>query len=164
VALLDRVLTRASEGSMLLQASLEDIRESLEHADIDINIPWMDPDSSAADRVRHLAERALKDLPSLADARTAAEDDRQELERRLTSVRRPIGWLIFEGDRWQCRTLKSATDEGDLCVVVPGADKKGVWKTVGSVKDGSVLVTGDEDAGLAEGRPVFLFKRTQDRS
>ena len=60
VALLRRVLDSATAASEPLREALGPMKTRLDAADVDINIPWMDPDTENLDRSQVRAARAVR--------------------------------------------------------------------------------------------------------
>ena len=156
VALLRKILELGFEGSEPLRRVLGGLREQIDRAEIDINVPWMDPESREADQVRPRARAFLQKWPDPTDLRREVMARRAETERVLTARPRAIGWLAREPRGWVVRTGESMPRQGSIQIALPSAADKASWKNIGTIKDGQPRLELREDPALAEGRPVFV--------
>ncbi len=156
VALLRKVLELGLEGSDPLQQALGRWKEQLDQADVDVNVPWMDPESREADQVRPKAVACVRSLPDLTALRKDALGRRAAVGRLLTGHPQVVGWLAREPDGWRVRTGAVLPPRGDLHIAVPGDDGHGAWKKIGVIDHGQPRLTVADDPALAEGRPVFV--------
>ena len=155
VALLRKVLELALEGSDPLQGALGSLKTLVDQADVDTNVPWMDPESREADQMRPKALAFLRSLPDLSAARKDAMAQRDQVQRLLAGRTQSMGWLAREADGWRVRTGAVLPAAGSLLIVIPGKDTHGDWKKVGVIDQGRPRLTVADDPALAEGRPVF---------
>ncbi len=156
VALLRKVLESAFEGSQLLREALGDYRNLVDHADVNVNVPWMDPDNRDADRLRPKAAAFIRSLPDLSAARKQLTALRSRSDRRLAYRPQPIGWLAHESDGWRVRTGSVLPEAGSLWLVTPGEAGRGAWRKVGSLDQSRPRLAPADESALAEGRPVFV--------
>jgi hypothetical protein len=153
VALLRKVADLAMEGSEPLREALGPTRGLLDQADVDV--PWMDPENSDADRLRPKAAEVVKSLPDFDEVRRDAQRHRQLIEKIVHRLPRPVGWLIREGRQCDVRVGKVLPPKGDLWVIVPGEGARTAWKQVGSIQNSIVKLLPDSPEVMVEGRPVF---------
>jgi hypothetical protein len=158
VALLRKVLELGLEGSDPLQKALGPLKEQADRADVDVNVPWMDPESREADQVRPKALAFVRSisLPDLMAARKDAMARRAAVRGLLTGHPQAMGWLAHDPDGWRVRAGSVIPPRGELQVAAPGADGHGTWKKVGVIDQGRPRLTLADDPALAEGRPVFV--------
>jgi hypothetical protein len=159
VALLRNVLEQAANGSIPLGEALTTTRMLLEQADINVNVSWMDPDDLDAEKMRPKAARLVQAIPDFFDILKRALLRRDQIERGVTRLPRPVGWLAREQQAWHVRTKSAVPSLGDLWVVVPSEDKRGRWQKVGTVAGDKAQLSGENIASLAEGRLVFVMTR-----
>ena len=156
VALLRNVLQAAVEGSEPLREALGGFKNLVDQADVDANVPWMDPENPEADRVRPKAAGLMRSLPDLAAARKEATSIRARIERRIARPPLPIGWLAHDPDAWRVRTASVLPQRGDLWIIVPIESARGDWRKVGVLDQARPILSLTNDPELAEGRPVFV--------
>ena len=133
VALLRKVLQAAIEGSEPLREAFGDFKNRVDQADVDANVPWMDPENPEADRMRPKAAALIRSLPSLADVRKAAISLRARIERQIDRRPQSVGWLTREAGGWRVRTGSVLPQNGSLWVVMPGDAGRGAWRKVGVI-------------------------------
>ena len=160
VALLRKVSENAMEGSEALRATLTPIKEHLEQGDVDVNVPWMDPDNAEANRLRPTALEMVTSLPSLGEALKEARVRRERVEQVIKRFPRTVGWLAKENDGWQVKTGGVLPHEGDLWVIFPEGEARSTWKQVGAISNGTIKLLGETDEAMLEGRPVFVVIQT----
>ncbi len=160
VALLRKVSENAMEGSEALRATLTPIKEHLEQGDVDVNVPWMDPDNVEANRLRPTALEMVTSLPNLGEALKEARVRREQVEQVIKRFPRTVGWLAKEDNVWQVKTGGVLPHEGDLWVIFPEGDARSTWKQVGAVSNGTIKLLGETDEAMLEGRPVFVVIQT----
>jgi hypothetical protein len=156
VALLRKVMELGLEGSDPLQKALGAWKDQVERADVDVNVPWMDPESREADQVRPKASGLVRSLPDLSALRTDALARRASVSRLLTAQPKPVGWLARDPEGWRVRTGAVVPPKGELRIAVPGNDAHGSWKKIGFLDEGRPRLTAPTDPALTEGRPVFV--------
>jgi hypothetical protein len=157
VALLRSVLEQAATGSEALEAELKTARGALDLGGVNVDVPWMDPEDADARKMRPKAAHAVQALPPLSSVLTRAMARRAQIERQVRHLPRAIGWLSSEERNWRVRAKFTPPGTADLWVVVPGDDKRGQWRKVGIVADAKIqILGGNNNAFLAEGRPVFV--------
>ncbi|MGP0064094.1 MAG: hypothetical protein ACLQGP_10915 [Isosphaeraceae bacterium] len=156
IALLRKVVESAVEGSEPLRTALAAFKTRAEQADVDVNVPWMDPDSREADRMRPRASGFVRSLPDIAHARKEAIALRARVDRQITQRPQPVGWLAREPAGWRIRTGSVLPEAGTLWVVMPGDGTHGAWKKIGSLTLAKPQLSVSDDPALAEGRPVFV--------
>jgi hypothetical protein len=156
VALLRKVLELGLEGSEPLKAALGGLKNQVDQVDVDVNVPWMDPESREADLVRPKASAFIRALPDLTALRKDALARRSEVRRVMASRPQAVGWLAREPDGWQVRSGAVLPSHGTLRIALSGDDGHGTWKTIGVIDQGRARLTAPNDPALAEGRPVFV--------
>jgi hypothetical protein len=160
VALLRKVAGNAIEGSEALRATLTPIKDHLEQGDVDVNVPWMDPDNAESNRLRPTALEMVTSMPSLAEALTEARVRRERVEQVIKRFPRTVGWLAKEDNGWQVKTGGVLPHEGDLWVIFPEGDARSTWKQVGAINNGTITLLADKSEAMVEGRPVFVIIQT----
>ncbi len=160
LSLLDQVLALAARGSSPLAQALEPYRQKIKQANVDLNVPWLNPVSDSASRSRPKARRVVEQLPSFQTAGDTAAAKKQELGQALARSRRELaGWLAWEKDAgWQCRSPAPLTGDLTLGVVYPGTDQAVIWKPVGKLVNGKATFTDPQDSALLEGRLLFAVR------
>ena len=99
----------------------------------------------------------VQSLPPFSTVLKQALSRRHQLERQVRCVPRPIGWLSRAEGNWQVRAKSIPPGTTDLWVVAPGDERRGEWRKMGTVAGASVqILDGNNNAFLAEGRPVFV--------
>ena len=156
VALLRKVLELAMAGSEPLQAALGGLKNQVDQADVDANVPWMDPDNREAEHMRPKASSFLRSLPDLTAMRKDAMARTAAVNRTMTGRPQSVGWLASEPDGWRVRTGAVLPAQGTLFIVVAGEDGHGAWKKIGVIDQSRPRLTIGDDPALAEGRPVFV--------
>jgi len=91
VALLRRVVDLAGQGSEPLRESLKDGLAMLEQADVDVTVPWMDPENQDAIRLRPRASQLIRDFPDLANVRKQTKSRAELIERKAATLAVTIG-------------------------------------------------------------------------
>jgi len=157
VALLRKVVESAVEASEPLRESLDLFKKKLEST-VDVNVPWMNPETPHLKENQTEAADLIHSLPDLAIARKRALAIRDQIERDVARSYRTVGWLARNaGGGWEVRTGVAVPPPGDLWVVVYQEDKRGEWKKVGTITDGKPKIRAVDSSSLAEGRPVFVI-------
>ncbi len=154
VALLRKVVESAVEGSETLREAFEPLKARLDAANVDANVPWMNPEIPQPGR-----ERALEVVQSLSDV----IPQRKQVLARASAVEAgavqcyvTAGWLAHERDGWRLRTGVALPPRGDLFTIFMLDNKQSGWTKVGAVTDSKPVIDATEPAALAEGRPVFM--------
>jgi hypothetical protein len=156
VALLRKVLESSIEGSELLREVIGAFKNRLDQADVDVNVPWMDPDNKDADHMRIKAAGVIRSLPELASARKDLSARRAQVERQLARHAETIGWLSRQPDGWRAQTGAVLPQQGILWVAVPGQNQRAAWRKIGLIQQGKPQLSTGDDTALAEGRPIFV--------
>jgi len=164
VALLKKVADNAIEGSEPLRAALGPIKGLLEQGDVDVNVPWMDPDNADAVRLRPRALELVKSLPDLAEVLKDAHRHHEQLEHVVKQFPRSVGWLAKEDNGWQVRCGAVIPNEAELWVAVPESNSLSSWKQVGTISGGAIKIFTESGDVVAEGRPVFAMLRSIPKS
>ncbi len=164
VALLRKVADLAIEGSEPLGAALGPIKGLLGAGDVDVNVPWMNPDDKDADRQRPRALELVKSLPDFAAVPREAHRHQERLEQVVKEFPRSVGWLAKEENGWQVRSGKVLPSDGDLWVAVPETNSHSTWKQVGTISGGAVRLLAESSDAMVEGRPVFAMLRSVSKS
>ncbi|HEV3167025.1 MAG TPA: hypothetical protein VGZ22_23650, partial [Isosphaeraceae bacterium] len=104
VSLLMKVLGIAQQGSYPLERAVQPYNEALRRGSLAVNVPWMDPESAQAIRLRPLAAQVIKSLPTLTQAVESASQYRTRLEAQVAQRTHWVGWLVKqESGSWRCR-------------------------------------------------------------
>ncbi len=156
VALLRNVLQSAVEGSEPLRGALGGFKKQVDQADVDTNLPWMDPENAESERMRPKAAGFIRSLPDLTAARKEAAAIRVRLDRLLARHPKPIGWLARDAEGWQVRSGSVVPQEGTLWTIIPGEAGRGAWRKVGVINQAKPKLSLTDDPALAEGRPIFV--------
>jgi hypothetical protein len=162
IALLRKVLEAAVEGSEPLRATLEVFKNRVDQADVDVNVPWMDPENKDADRMRTKAVGLVRSLPDLAPVRKEGISRRAQIERQVAHRPQTVGWLAREVNGWQVRTGSVLPPHGGLWVAMAEGDSHGAWRQVGVIDQAHPRLSVADDPALAEGRPVFVMSLDSD--
>jgi hypothetical protein len=153
--LLGKVLEMAGKGSYPLNLALERHLTHIRALTLDLNVPWINPVSESAERVRPDAARAVKGLPGLERVVGAAEREQQRIHVQvLGSDCQVAGWLAFEKEKgWHCRAPTALAAQRALYVIDTDGGKP-AWKRITKVSDGKPVLDSTVDC-LVEGRLVF---------
>jgi hypothetical protein len=164
VALLRRVTEYAGQGSEPLRKALSEAREILERSNVDVEIPWMDPENQDADRLRPKAKELVRSLTDPSKIREQAIGIADRTETSLARFPRALGWLSKSQESWRIIAGSTPPRAGSLCVIIPQEKNRCAWRPVGVLKDGKIVLSTDAAEAMAEGRPVFLIEHTAGRS
>ncbi len=161
VALLRRILDSAVEGSAVLRDVLGPLKNELDKADVDINVPWMNPESD----LKAIRERAAHCIRTVRDQfplppTKAIDDLRDQIERSVLRTYPTVGWLVKDRQGWRVQPGSTVPKQGELWVVLP-VEKGGKMKKLGQLKEGKPTLDVLDSSILTEGRPVFLDRETR---
>ncbi|APW60108.1 hypothetical protein [Paludisphaera borealis] len=156
LTLLKKVTEYAMQGSVPLQAALAPLKAVMEQSDVDLNVPWMDPESVDAGRLRLTAERVVESMPDSLEMLREARVQEHRIEQIITLTYRSVGWLAQEDSTWGLRSGSVLPNEGELWVAVPEGSPRTAWKKLGKINSGKVSVAPESLDVRAEGRPVFV--------
>ena len=120
VALLRKVLELGLEGSEPLQAALGGLKNQVDQADVDVNVPWMDPESREAEPVRPKAAAFVRHLPDLTALRKDVLARRSKVQRLMADRPRAVGWLARGTEGWLIRTGAVLPQQGTLQIAIAG--------------------------------------------
>jgi len=156
VKLLQKLLDGVARGSYPLGQSLAGFREAIAKPDFDLTVPWFDPGSKEASKLRPQAKEFVDKLASLKQTLKNAKAEKQKIENALlASERSPVGCLLRDKDgNWQCRSATPLPRTGALFVLIPDDEHGASWQMVGKIANGKISIAGSPDA-LVEGRLVF---------
>ena len=157
VALLRSVLEQAADGSEPLREALTTTRGVLGKDDVNVNVPWMDPEDVDARKMRPRAADVVQVLPPFSDVLKQALARRDQIERQVRRLPRPVGWLSRENRVWGIRSKSLPPGRADLWIIVPQEDKRGRWRKIGTIAGRETQISGGESVSMAEGRPVFVM-------
>jgi len=162
--LLQKVLEVACQGSESLKASFSRFQETLTSVAIDPAVPWMDPRSEDARRVRELADGLLNRLPSLRDIGQSAAASRRRFNQPVGDVHDWVGWLVRdEQGKWQCLFRTQPDHDGRLFVAQPlPAENALIWSEVGQIESGVPELNRFSTTGMVQGRPIFFVSSSKD--
>ena len=160
VAMLRRLVDSAVEASEPLKDALGPMKTRLDQADVDINVPWMNPETENLDRTRAVAAQSIESIRDPAPPVGAHLDLRDQIERGVLQTYPTVGWLDRDREGWRVRTGGTVPKQGDLWVVLPVA-KGGRMKKLGQINDGKPTIDARDSSTLAEGRPVFLVRENR---
>src|SRR5262249_4894010 len=127
VALLRRVLDSAVEASEPLKEALGPMKTRLDAAEVDINVPWMNPDTENLEGTQARAAQAIGVVRGLLPPAGDIDARRDKIERGALQTYPTVGWLAKDRDGWCLRTGGNLPRQDDLWVVVP-SDKAGRLK------------------------------------
>ena len=164
VALLRKVLELGLEGSEPLQAALGGLKNQVDQADVDVNVPWMDPENREAEQMRPKAAAFVRS-PARPDG--AAQGCAGAAVDGPAAAGGPPAGGGLAGPR---AGGLAGPHRGGLAAArdppasrSPGNDGHGVWKKIGAIDQGRPRLTVADDPALAEGRPVFVVVRGRGR-
>jgi hypothetical protein len=155
IVLLRKVVESAMEGSEPLRLSFDKIIARLDAANVDVAVPWMNPEIPRPERNR--AAQFVQSLRNLLEPRKQVLDRRDQIERTVMLAYRSVGWLKRTGDGWKVQTGASVPAQGDLWVVVPVQNRTGEWQKVGAITKSKLALDARDSRALAECRPVFVI-------
>jgi len=157
LSLLKQVIALAGKGSFPLAEGLKEHARLIEQANLDLQVPWMNPVSDSASRLRPQAKKVLALLPPIKAVPQAAAQKKRQIERALKQSHREVmGWLAWEKDGgWQCKPEMKNPGERILAVVVADGEQRQVWQVIGKITNGKVRIDGEAERGLLEGRVIF---------
>jgi hypothetical protein len=159
VVLLRKVVESAMEGSEPLRESFEKIKMRLDAANLDVGVPWMNPEIPRPERNR--AAQFVQSLHHLLEPRKQVLARRDQIEREVMVAYRSVGWLKETTDGWRLQSGASVPADGELWVVVPVQNKSAEWRKVGAITKSRPKIEARDPSALAEGRPVFLIAHLQ---
>lgn len=119
MALLRPVLDSAAEGSEPLKEAFGPMKARLNAADVDLNVPWMDPETANLERGEQRAAQAVDRLRRLLPQATEVDGLRARTERGILQIYPTVGWLVQDANGWRVRTGGTVPREGELWVVLP---------------------------------------------
>jgi hypothetical protein len=157
LVLIDKVIGFAMEGSEPLKAALAETKKEIGAANLNFNVPWMDPDDDDASRLRPRAAEVSKRFSPWTSALQAAEEFRKGIEHQMSLRPVPIGWLAKEKGIWTCLAGKGTLADGTLELVIPEGDSASAWIEAGAIAGGRVTLSSKNQDFFVEGRPVFLM-------
>ena len=157
VALLRQVVGRPWRGARHSGNHWRPIKNQLDQATVDVNVPWMNPETPRLNQDRTEARFLIQSLPELTSVRKQALARRDQIERGVAHSYQTVGWLVRNADGWHVRSDVAVLPQRDLWVIVYREDKSGEWKRIGTITDGKPKIHTWENSALAEGRPVFVI-------
>ncbi len=160
VSMLRRVLDSAAEGSEPLKEAFGPFKDQLNVADVDINIPWMNPETDNLERNRQRAEQAVEQLRRLLPQSAQIDSLREKMERGIDRTYTFAGWLSQVREVWEVRAGAKLPREGELWVVLP-VERTARLRKLGHIEGGRPVIEARDGATLAEGRPIFLVREAR---
>jgi hypothetical protein len=157
VALVRKIISAAADGSEPVRSGLEPMRKQVDESNLDVDVPWMNPEGPRLDRIRLEAARLAHGLRATVPPATQIKGLRDQIAHSVAQVYRPVGWLAQEGEGWKVQSGAAAPPDGDLWVVLRLAEKRGQWRKVGRWTQGKAAIDARDGSALAEGRPVFIM-------
>lgn len=157
VVLLKKMIDYAGRGSCPLWLVLQKQRDYLEKIELNLELPWMNPENDEVNEGRRKAEQILENLPSLKSVPEKAVRERDRIALRVKESKRElVGWLALEEAGWQCRSTSATPGENlTLFVLVPAHNARPVWQKIGTLKAGKLEIQREAQDFLLEGRLVF---------
>ena len=158
LALLDRVLAAASEGSHPLSRALAPHREHVARAGVDPHLNWLNADD-AVRKARAEAAEALAALPDLDAPLARAREEAAAFRKTRLPRFEWIGYVRDGAPRWESLVLRPAgtgSPEGDLYVLRRTAEGLAELVMIGRLREGLAAVDGGAAEALVAGRPVYL--------
>jgi hypothetical protein len=163
IALLRKVIDLSGQGSEPLRESLDAARKILEQADVDVTVPWMDPENHEADGLRPRGAQIIQSLPDFLDARKHARLRSDSLENLIARFPRTVGWLAKTQEGWRVKAGATLPASGELWVIVPQEKNSSTWRQVGRIVKSVIGLAAEEGGALMQGRPVFVMSHSIDR-
>ncbi len=160
VALLRRVLDSAMEASEPLKETLGPMKSRLDLTDVDVNVPWMNPEIDGLERNHDRAAHAIESIRPLLPTAERILALRNQIERGAFQTYWTVGWLAKDREDWRIRTGGAVPRQAELWVVLP-VGNAGALKKLGRIEGGKPTIGARDSATLAEGRPVFLVRETR---
>jgi hypothetical protein len=156
LSLLKAVLGHAAKGSYPLALELQDFQRILNGPQIDLTVPWINPDRDCSAE-RKLARDLFPKLPALEPLLKTAVERRRRLAAAVAESNvKPFGWLVQTKGKWECRSRASLDEPGELCVIMPGGTAE--FGVIGRVESGKAILEPGNSRLHAEGRLVFIRK------
>ena len=155
--LLKQVLDFASKGGYPLGLALKPCSESIDRANLDLTVAWIDPGIDAS-AVREQATETLKQIPRVDGVLAAVRKTNAELTQAIANTRcQIVGWLAQDRHNgWTCRSPSTTTGTHQLFVALPIAGSNAVeWREIGTCVEGRITIQATAAEALAEGRLVF---------
>lgn len=155
--LLKQVFEFGGKGSYPLASALRGPLKTIEEANLDLMVPWMEPNNEAAARVRPRAEKYVKQFAGLHEILKQAAEKTRDVNLSLKQSHKiVIGWLARDKKTgWMCRTNLEWKEAFDLYVVTMGRDQKPTWQPIGRIREGVISIDAPDPESLLEGRIVF---------
>jgi hypothetical protein len=160
LSLVRETLGLAAKGSYPLALALETHLQTLKDFNQDLQVPWFNPDSDSADRVRSFAKKKVSEIPPLTGVVDKAAAKKREIEAAIVeSCREPVGWLAWDQEkkRWECRSEKKL-DSNRVLWVVRQKEQVVYWDPIGKVADGRVILDPEKEPDHRQGRVVFVSR------
>lgn len=164
---IDSIL-RANLLKMLLEISAEFAASGAQQIrkmtacldDIDIDVPWMDPEDSDANLIRGQVKRILEDMAPLDDLIRNIEQQLSTLDRSLCTYT-PVGILLGQTDGVK---LAKPVDKADLYVIYSDKkDTKPVFRKVGAMLKNKTTIDQKLLGQCPLGSPLFIRSTTPAR-
>lgn len=155
--LLDRTLTIACQGSVLMESSLGAFRQELDESSFDLGVNWLDPDDSSVNNLRRQIAALLDQMPNPSDIQETIKEE----SRLLDSAPPQVAWIgiLLRGDdnRWTCGSEIELPADGELYVVTSNAQTaEAELALIGKASGGTIDWHQPFDDRFVQGRPVFL--------
>jgi hypothetical protein len=156
--LLNKTLTVACEGSLLMKSALSTYSNELKTASVDLSVNWLDPADKEADNIRRQLAGLLSKMPASTDVKAAVDQLMQSVAVSPPSPMRWIGILVRNDDgTWSCVQKEGSRAAGPLFVVL--RDPSGgtvILKEIGVMDNGTVSWNTPVDERFLQGRPIFV--------
>ena len=134
---------------------LEGVKLACNALDTDLDLYWMDPRDSAANRRRPEIAAILSSIGSI---KPTIEKMQQKIKELATQVNayRAVGLFLAPADSV---TIDSAISKGTLYVLVQGTGGVVSYRKIGDIKDGRTVVDGKLLKGVPKGTPIYVKVR-----
>lgn len=161
--LLENILPIAMQGSYSLKNAFASQAKSIEVADLDTNVNFLDPDNPDGQDLREQAARVFKGMQHPQNAKSGVNTQLKLLDRpKVADIYDWVGWLCRDITReWTCSISAGRRSLGQksgfLFIVYADAKSKlPRFENIGEIKDGKIALLNRPNSPYIEGRPVYL--------
>lgn len=154
ITFLKATIRAASQGSAPLGDALKSHARLIEQAQLNLDVPWVDPEDPAAELERQRAGDLLRVFPAFVSSITQCEQARRRLDSAVGHYDWPVGLLLKDPDgTWRCVSSAAIPPGVDLFVFAPNGSKAKIGKSAGV---GTRAAINAAEPELLEGRLVFI--------
>jgi hypothetical protein len=161
--LLNKTLTVACDGSLLMKSALSSYLNELKTASVDLSVNWLDPGDKEADNIRRQLASLLSKMPASTDVKAAVDQLIQSVAVSPPSPMRWIGILVRnDNGSWSCAQKEGSRATGPLFVVLQEQSGGVVsLKEIGTLNEGIATWQSPVDTRFLQGRPIFVREESK---